>query len=159
MMPETLNKKAQAVIMALCALFALIMVMDYGLGGKTLVEEIIAINKSLEKYYNAGGNSHYSFSIQTENHDFPVPESFASLAKVGQELKIEVSPFFSEVNSSEILETEHKEVSSLRVLSGLVLPILVLLVLAIGCKYGRKVATLVFVMEAVTVANLIFLLN
>ena len=159
MTPETLHKKARAFIMALCALFALIMIMDYGLSGKAYVEEIIAINKSFEKYYNAGRNAHYSFRIQTENHDFPVSESFASLAKAGQGLNIEVSPLFSEVNSTEILETGYKEVFSLRVFSGLVLPILVLLILAIGCKYGGKVSTLVFVIEVVTVANLIFLLN
>jgi predicted PurR-regulated permease PerM len=159
MTPATLFKKTQALTMALCAFLALIILIDYGFGGKSFVEEIVSVDTSLQKYYNAGGNSHFSFRIQTANYEVPVSESFASLAEEGQELKVEISPLFGEVNASEILKAGHKEVYSLRLLSGLLLPILTLLVLAIGYRYKEKASTVVFVMEALTVADFIFVLN
>lgn len=146
-------------MMLFCALLVLVMIVDYFFMGETLVEEVQAIHKSLEKYRNAGGNYHYSFSIQTKAHEFSVSESFASLAKEGQELKIEVSPLFNEVNSVKIIETGNKEIHSLRIFSGLIFPTIALLIVILGFRYGAKVSILVFVIEAGTIANLLYLLN
>lgn len=152
-------KKAQEAIMALCILLALIMIADYSLFGKTYTEEVTAINRSLESYYNAGGNSHHSFRIQTKNYNFPVSEHFASLSRVAQEMSVEISSLFGEVNSCELRGSGKKEVYSLRTFSGLILPLLVLLVMAFGYKYKGKLSSLVFVMEVLTIANLLYLLN
>lgn len=155
----TLQKKAQKVIMGSCALLALIMIVDYSFWGKVIAEDAVAIKLSKERYFNAAQNFHYSFKLRTENHIFPVTENFASLTGEGQELHIEVSPFFYEVNWYENPEIGIKEVYSLRLFSGLTGPLIMLFVLALGFKWEEKISTLVFVIEAVAIANLIFLLN
>lgn len=149
---------AQKISLIICSLLALTMILDYSLFSKTLVEKVVATQKSYESYYNAARNAHYSYHLQAESFDFSVSEYFASKAQVGQEIKIEVSPIFREVNSYSLSHTGH-EVYSLRRFSGLILPILILLTLAIGYKYGNKFSTLSFMMEALTIANLIYLLN
>lgn len=145
--------------MAVCTLLALVMLVDFCFSGKTQVEEVISTHKNLERYHNAGGNSNFSFWIQTNTLRFPVSEHFASLAKEAQVLKINVSPIFREVNSYEILETGEKEVYSFRVFSGLLLPVLLLVGIGLGYSYKKKVSTFVFVVEALTIANLAYLLQ
>lgn len=149
--------KAQTLIIALCALLASMMIIDYVLVGKLYVEEVISVNKSLERYYNAGGNSHYSFHIKTKSFNFPVSENFASLVKVGQEQKIEISLLFKEVNSAEIIKNGNKEIYSLRAFSGLILPIFILFILFY--KRKKKFSVLILVIAVVTVFNLVYLLN
>lgn len=150
---------AQKITLIICSLLALTMILDYSLFSKTLVEKVVKTQQSYENYYNAARNAHYSYRLQAESHDFSVSEIFASKALVGQEIKIEISPIFREVNSYSLSNTGYKEVYSLRRFSGLIFPILILLTLAIGYKYGEKLSTLTFIMEALTIANLIYLLN
>jgi hypothetical protein len=160
--PNSMDMKVQkvkAITMAICALIAIVIIVDYSLSGTAHVEKVLSISRSLEKYYNAGGNSHYSYKIKTENHNFNASEEFATLVKKGQELKIGVYPIFQEVNSSVIIDNGHKETYSLRILTGLLLPLLALVIFGIGYKFGERVGTLVWVAEAALVVNFIYLLK
>ena len=147
------------ILMMTCSLIAIVIILDYSLPGRTLEEEVLAVKKTYEKYYNAGGNYHISFEIHTAHHDYYVSKNFASLVYKGLKLEIKTSPFFNEVNSSKILTTGNTEVHLLRMLTGFVLPVLVLVVLTLGYKYGGRVSTAVFVIEVITMADLIYLLN
>jgi hypothetical protein len=152
-------RKVQMILMMVCALVAVVIILDYSLPGKILVEEVLAVKKTYENYYNAGGNYHISFKIHTAHHTYYVSKTFASLVQKGLKLETKTSPFFNEVNSSEILTTGNTEVHLLRMLSGFILPVFVLLVLTLGYKYGSRVSTLVFIIEVITVVDLIYLLN
>lgn len=151
------TKRTQFIITVLYIFLAIIMIIDYALVGKTDIEEVLVVNKSFEKYYNAGGNSHYSYKIRTKNYKFSVSKSFALSAKDSQEIRIKVSPLFKEINSAEIIKTKYKEVYSLRLLSGLIFPILAILILAIGYRY-KKISTLVVITKVIIIANFIYLL-
>jgi len=157
LMRQIVDRKMQAVIRPFFALLGLIMIFDYCIGGKIYVEEVISINKSLQNYYNAGGNSHYSFHIETRNYNIPVTEDFASIAEEGQEMKIEISTFFSEVNSSELVKTGDKEVYSFRLFSGLLLPIFAVSILIF--KHKKEGSVLLLVIQVVILFNLVYLLS
>lgn len=144
--------------MGLIALMSLLIIVDYFFAADTFTEDVVGINRALEEYNNAGGNYHFSYRIQTRNFSFPVSEAFASQAQQAKQLSLEVSPIFREVNAYEIPQTGEKEVYGLRLLTGLLFPLLALLVMALGYRYKGKLSILIFVVALCAVANLLYLL-
>ncbi|WP_026464255.1 hypothetical protein [Adhaeribacter aquaticus] len=151
--------KIGSAIMVISGLLAIAMLIDFIIKGEISVEKIQTINQRKESYHNPAGYYHISWNIQTENHDFNISESFGLQAKQGQEIQVKISPIFKEINSVKNLETGKEEVYSLRIFSGLLLPVVVLITLAIGFKLKEKASTIVFVIEVIIFANLIYLLN
>lgn len=137
---------------------ALVIVLDFILPGHTYSDRIIDVKKELEQYYNAAGNYHYSYRVFTPNKDFVVSEEFAQSAKENQEIQYEVSLLFREVNSYGLLTFESNSVYVLRILSGLILPLMAIVVLVLGYKYGSKMSILIFVIQVLLVADLVFLM-
>ena len=134
------------------------MLVDYTLFSYTVEEEILGIHTSLESYHNAGANAHYSYQVKTAHFAFPVSQHFASMAQEGQPISMEVSPFFREVNQYQLQRTGEVEHHSLRIVTGLVVPIVVLLILFLGLRYKERFSTLVFVAQLAVLANLLYLL-
>lgn len=159
MIPRQSLYHAKRFIIALCAVLALSMLVDYTLFSQRVEEKISGIHTSQENYYNAGANAHYSYRVQTAHFDFPVSHHFASMAQEGQPILLTVSPIFGEVNLYQLQSTGDAERHSLRIVSGLVVPLLVLLVLFLGLRYKEKLSTLVFVAEVAVLANLLYLLT
>jgi hypothetical protein len=137
---------------------ALTIVLDFILPGHTYSDRIIDVKKELEQYYNAAGNYHYSYRVFTPDNDFVVSEEFAQTVKENQEIQYEVSLVFGEVNSYGLLTSESNSIYVLRILSGLILPLLAIVVLVLGYKYGSKMSILVFVIQVLLLADLIFLM-
>ena len=146
-------------ILIACALISLVIILDFVLAEAPVLEKVTGVQSSLESHNNAGGNSHFSFKIRTENHHFSVSENFALNTKNGDLVKISVTPLFNEVNTVELVTTGESEIYSLRLISGLFLPLLIIIILALGYKFGSKWSNVVFVFEVLALADLIFLLK
>ena len=146
-------------ILIACALISLVIILDFVLSKAPVSEKVTGVQSSLESHNNAGGNSHFSFKIRTENHHFLVSENFALNTKNGDLVKISVTPLFNEVNTVEMVTTGESEIYSLRLISGLFLPLLIIIILALGYKFGSKWSNVVFVFEVLALADLIFLLK
>ncbi len=133
------------------------MLVDYCLEGQKTTEPVTSINKSFERYFNAGGNSHYSHNIETKNFNFNISESYYKLINKDDLIIVEESLIFKEINTSRIIKENYIETYSLRRISGLVIPLLMLIAAFLSYKFKDKVDILVFVSQVVMFANLIYL--
>ncbi|MEM6841073.1 MAG: hypothetical protein AAF632_02500 [Bacteroidota bacterium] len=137
---------------------ALIIVLDFSLPGITYTDKVIDVKKELEQYYNAAGNYHYSYSVITSKHRFFVSEEFARIVQENQEIRYQVSFLFEEVNSYHLTTSSDKNIYSLRLLSGLVIPLIAIITSVLRYKYRNKVGILVFVSQTLLIADLVFLI-
>lgn len=154
-------KKKNKLRLALSGVFvfvALVILADLVLPGKILIDEILDIKKERQQYYNAGRNYHYSYKVITSKHHFWVSENFAELVQENQKIEYSVSRIFKEVNWYRLLTSENREIYSLRILSGLVIPLILIIVIGLAFKYDEKISVLVFVIQALVIADLIFLI-
>jgi len=140
-------------------LLSIFILFDFLLPGKITVEEIIDIPRNEENYYNAGQNYHYSFSVITKGYNFSITENFARKINRNEKIEFEISTIFNEINKYRLNNNDSFEVYPTRIISGLILPSLLIIVLTLAYKYKSKISTLVFVIKVVQIANFIFLLN
>lgn len=152
------GQKLKLFFMAFSAVLSLIIILDFSLSGASIKEKVIGVNTTIESHNNAGGNSHFSFKIRTQNYAFTVSESFAHLIKNEDELNLSITPFFEEVNTVRLSSGE-SEIHSLRLISGLILPLLIIIALALGYKIGNRWNNIVFVFEVLAFADLVFLVR
>ncbi|MCF2874755.1 MULTISPECIES: hypothetical protein [unclassified Tenacibaculum] len=150
--------KLRLTVYTISILIALVIIADFALPGKIITNKIANIQKSLEEYYNAGGNYHYSYKISTDKHEFSVTEEFAVLVKENEEIEYSVSQIFKKVNWYKQPSSDDKSFYSLRIVTGLVLPLLVILSIFIAYRYKKKMNTLLFVLQILLIADLIFLI-
>lgn len=150
--------KLRLTVYVISILIALVIIADFALPGKVITDKIAKIQKSLEEYYNAGGNYHYSYKISTNKHEFSVTEEFAVLVKENEEIEYSVSQIFKKVNWYKQPSSDDKSFYSLRIASGLILPLLVILSIFIAYRYKKKINTLLFVLQILLIADLIFLI-
>lgn len=155
---QALFFKSQRFFIIFCAIAALLTLLDYRFSKETVSETITATTRSLENKYNAGRNYYYGYYIKTPNGDVVVSREFQKNISIGQVIAIKKSLVFNEVNQVINVASGMSEVYSLRIASGLILPSLVLVILAIGYRLQNRVGTLVFVAQMVLLINLIFLL-
>ena len=143
---------------SLFLLAAMIILTDFILPGSVVVEEIIDVKKEKQQYYNAALNYHFSYRVFTRTHNFSITEDFAKEIKNNQQIEFAVSHIFKEINCYRLLNSGNREIYSLRILSGLVIPLALILVIGLAFKYGKKMSILIFVIQVLVMADLIFLL-
>lgn len=153
------DQKLKLIFTVICTLLSLIIILDFSIASEPITEEVVAVSATRESHNNAGGNSHFSFKARTENHHFSVSEGFAGRLAKGDEVKLSYTPLFNEVNTVRITETGESEIFSLRLLSGLILPLLIIIVMALGYKFGSKWSNVVFVFEVLAFADFVYLIN
>ncbi len=146
------------IIHTLFILLALSIILDFAWPGANYTDKVIDVEKELQQYYNAARNYHYSYRILTTNYRFSVSEEFAQTVQEGQEIQYQVSLLFKEINGYGLITSESKSLYSLRVLSGLVVPLLAIIILVLGFKYADNMSILIFVIQISLVADLIFLI-
>lgn len=139
-------------------LAALVILVDFMLPGSIINEEIIGVQKEEQQYYNAAGNSHYSYQVVTSEHEFSVTEEFAESLQDHDKIEYSVSQVFKEVNWYSQPSPENKATYSFRTMSGLVLPLLMLLSILVAYRFKKNIGILVFVLQALLIADLVFLL-
>jgi hypothetical protein len=140
-------------------LAALLILVDFVSPGSILNNQIINVEKERQNYYNAGGNYHYSYKVITSEHEFLVTEDFAKLKLEGEKIEYSVSRLFKQVNWYRLRSSDNKSYYSLRIASGLVLPLLVLISIFVAFRFKKKIATLVFILQILLMADLLFLIT
>lgn len=93
--------------------------------------------------------------VFTEEHAFPVSESFAETVQKGDSVDFSVSILFNQVNWYRMSGDDNRSVYSLRLMAGLVAPLLALIVFFIAYRFKRNLSTLIFVLQAILLADLI----
>ncbi|MEM7162221.1 MAG: hypothetical protein AAF487_07230 [Bacteroidota bacterium] len=156
-----MNKKftsIQKLIYGLCALGALIIIIDFLSPGELKTEKIIDIQKEKENYNNAAGNYHYSYEVLTSSSRFSVSEEIAKKVKGNEEIEFATSFIFKEVNWYSIQENREKNIDSLRLASGLLVPLITLIILGFSFFRNKELSTLVFIVQLLLLADLIYLI-
>ena len=142
----------------LCLFLALIILSDFLYSSNTYKDSITEKTTHFESYHNAGGNSHVSKSIKTSRFVFNCSDTFYETSNVGDSLIISTSYLFNKVNAYQNLKTQRSETFSLRILTGLIVPLLVFLIGLISFKLKNRLSILVFVSQIALVANLMYLI-
>ena len=151
---NTFRKRLYAVF----SVIALIILVDYSLPGKTHSQEISDILQDRERYYNAAQNSHFSYRVITPEHEFTAKEDVVALEPGIDSIQYATSPLFNEVNWYQAKTSNSKSYHSLRMVSGLILPLLTLIVIFITLRSNKNIDTLLFVFGVVLIADLVFLI-
>ena len=150
--------KLRVTLYATFVLAALVIIADFILPGRIINDEIIRVERERQQYYNAARNYHYSYKVITNEHQFSVTEDFAGLVQGHEKIEYSVSRIFKEVNWYRLLSSENRAVYSLRIISGLVLPLLTIISIIIAYRYKKNISTLVFVLQVLLIADMIFLM-
>ena len=139
-------------------LVSLLILADFFIPGTTHHQEITRVEKARQQYYNAAGNSHYSFRVISPTHSFPVSESLGTALYSGDSISFQTSPVFAQINWSQTQASEQKHRHSLRLFSGLILPLLCIILITLIHRKGWKADTFIFVLQVMLVADLVYLL-
>lgn len=129
--PQKINNQ---IFLVLFALAAVVFLLDFVLPGHEHIEQIDSVRKTRQQTYNVAQNFHYSSGLKTENFYFPVSEKFAAAIEEKEFVRFRVSYIFNKVNTYESLESRESGMYSLRLVSGLILPTLVLIILTVNYK-------------------------
>ncbi|WP_047420159.1 hypothetical protein [Cellulophaga sp. Hel_I_12] len=144
---------------AISTLAALVILVDFVAPGSLVNDDIIEVQQVRQNYYNAARNYHYSYKVITNDHSFLVTKDFAALELENKKIEYAVSPLFKEVNWYRLLDSEKKSYSSLRIVSALVLPLLALIAIFLAYGYHKKIGSLVFILQLLLLADLVFLIT
>jgi len=142
---------------ALCGLLALVIIADFAWPGKVMNKQIITLKKTRQDHNNASRNAHYSYKAITDTHEFWVAEDFARQNREEERIEYAVSHIFTEINWYRLPGLTQKSYYSLRVAAGLILPLLSILSIVIALFYKGNIDIPVFVLQALLLADLIFL--
>jgi len=146
------------IVYGLALLLALVILLDFCLPGKVYREEVISIQQEQQQHYNPSGNYHYSYQVKTPTHRFSASEAFAKSAKKKQ-IKYSVSLIFNEVNRYSLLDSDDSSVYSFRLVSGLIYPLLMLIIIVLAYLFNKKINNLIIVLMIILVADLVILMQ
>ncbi len=143
---------------SLCIVASLIILTDFMLPGRVVTDDIIELKKERQQYYNAAQNYHYSYRIFTRTNNFSVTEDFAKEIINNKKIEFSISRIFKEINSYKQLNSGNREVYSLRILSGLVIPLMLIIITGLSFKYEKKMTVLIFVIQVLVIVDIVFLI-
>lgn len=153
---DSATTKGVSYIISLIA--AVVILIDFSLPGQVYLEEIIAMDKIKQNYYNAGGNYHYYYKVSTPRHKLVVGSEFAKSTQL-QKIKYTVSPIFGEVNIYQDAFSQDQHIHSLRIATGFVFPLLVISIIVIVMVYPVKINMMVVILQIILLANCIYLMS
>ena len=145
-------------IYAIFALTAIVVIADFATPGRIIADDIVEIQKNRQQDYNDAENFHFSYKVITNEHAFQVKEAFGSMELENKKIEYSVSPLFKRVNWYRLLTVEKRSYHSLRLASGLILPLLLLLLLFLKFRYNKGNRRLLFIMQVLMIGNLIFII-
>lgn len=155
----TFQTKLPLFLKAVFSFMALTILLDFALPGRVVQDKILEVKSERQQHYNASGNYHYSYKIITQAKQFSVPEYFANQAQEGEDIEYAVSLIFKEVNWYRLFSSDGKSYYSLRILTGLVLPLLILFLFYMVYQYRWKIKLLVFILQLLLIVDLVFLIG
>lgn len=151
-------QRIQLVFGILCAIIALVIIIDYTFNSSTSTEKVLAKERQVENKYSFTGNQYYARYLATATQKISVSKELNNTVERGDMITFTTSLWFNEINRVTVPSLGVTEVYSFRTMFGLLVPLLVLILLGIGCRLKSKVSTLVFVSEVVLLADVIFLI-
>ncbi len=157
-----MNKHHHPLRLSLYALFvltAVLIVIDFFIPGNIIHDDIVQVKKEQQQYYKAANNSHQSYKVITNKHQFSVKEDFVGLKQNQTKIEYSVSKIFNEINWYRLPSSKDRATTSLRIAAGFVIPILVLITMLLSYFYNKNLDTLVFVLQALLIADLVYLLK
>ena len=149
--------KVKKWLIYLTILGATLILIDSLLPGALVESTIIGVSVEEEFYNNAAQNSHNSYHVITEFNQFDINKERAGAFEKGQIITMRLSLLFKEVQSYSIEKEEFSNLYTLRIFTGIITPMLILLFMGIALKFGSRVSTLTFVFQAVLIADLVYL--
>lgn len=154
MIKET--KKIMLLLYGMTIILALVILIDFTLPGKVFTENVIKVERNRETYYNAGGNSHISYKVITSKHQFSVSEDFAKSVE-NKQIKYSESLIFKKINRHKLISSGKSTIYSFRIVSGLVLPLIVIITIFIAYMNKKEISILIFVLQVLLLGNFIIL--
>ncbi len=139
-------------------LASLVILADFIIPGRVVIDDIIDVKKDRQQYYNAARNYHFSYRLITSTHNFSITEDFAKGINNDQKIEYAVSRIFKEVNHYQLFNSGNREIYSLRIFSGFVIPLLLIIIIGFAFKYEKKISVLIFVIQVLVIADLEFLI-
>ena len=133
----TTTTKLQQILYGITIVISLVMLADFILPGKVYTDEVIRVQKDKQQYYNAAQNHHYSYKVSTSKHQFLVAKDFATSLH-DHKVSYTVSLLFNEINRYKLQSSNSSAIYSFRIVSGFVLPFIMLITLAIAYKFKKK---------------------
>jgi len=146
-------------IQSLSMLIALVILIDFITPGKIYTDIILDVKKERQQYYNAARNYHSSYKVFTKRFSFNIPRSLAKEVKLNKKITYTVSPIFKEVNYSSHIKSKNRNMYSLRLFTGLILPLMVILIIVLSFKYRNRIDILSFVFQISLIGDFIYLLQ
>jgi len=150
-------KGLKNVVLLILAVISLIITLDFSLPGKAHKESIIDINTKHQSYNNGARNSHVSYTVKTKNNALNTSKDFAQNISKGEVVHFTKSLIFGKINRVHNLDKSISEVYSLRWFSGLILPLLVLLILGLHFILKKQNEFLLIICTVGTIGNLVYL--
>ena len=135
-----------------------VIIIDFVLPGEMVNDRVLRVDRVRQSHHNASGNSHFSFTLVGEHHKFDITEDFANAIDENDEIRYSISPLFKEVNRFKKVKSDRASYFPLRVISGSLLPLLILLFLTAEriLKWGLK--NLQMVLAILLVVDLVYLI-
>jgi len=150
------TNKIQLLLYGITILLALVVLIDFTLPGKVFTEDVIKVERKRENYYNAGGNSHISYKVITSKRQFSVSEDLAKSVE-NKQIEYSESLIFKEVNRHKLVSSEKSTIYSFRLVSGLILPLIVIITILITYIYKKEMNILIFVLQVLLLGDYIIL--
>jgi len=154
------SSKRTFFLSAFFVLAALTVLMDFAYPGKVLEDQVVSIQRQVQKHNNAARGFHYSHRLVTPHRAFSVSEEVAQRAEAGMPIVYSVSRVFDELNWCRVPSTDARSYYSLRWLSAVLLPLLTLAAMFFEPRYKGAVemGIVVFVFQVLLLADVLFLL-
>lgn len=152
------KKELRLTFHSLFVLVSLVKIVDFLWPGRIIQDEIIHIKRERQEHYNAARNYHYSYKIITSEHQFPISEDFVALIQEKAKIEYAVSRIFNEVNWYRLLSSEDRDVYSLRILSGLILPLLAIISILLTFLFRKNTSVFVSVLQILLILDLILMM-
>ncbi|WP_343764503.1 hypothetical protein [Gangjinia marincola] len=154
MMVDHMFKWAKIISAVIC----LLILVDFTLPGKEYTEGVLEKERKMQRYYNAAQNVHYSHHLITKNFILFSSEDLANIVNKGDMLLLKESRLFKEINRVTHIPSATSEIYSLRYVSGLVIPLLAILVFMTSLIFPTRYVMLSFVLIVLSTGNLIYIL-
>ena len=151
-------KKAKTILILVTCLITTIILLDFCLPGHKVENTIISIKTKRQSYNNAAGNSHVSFHIVTKNNTFNVTKKFANSTKENDTIYYTKSLIFNKINRYKNANKSISEIYSLRWFTGLVLPIIALILFGIHFLFNKRNEFGLIITLIVILGNIVFIL-
>lgn len=135
-----------------------VIIIDFLFPGEMVNDTVVKVERIRQSHHNASGNSHFSFTLVGEHHKFDITEDFANVIDENDEIRYSVSPLFKEVNRFKKVNATHASYFPLRVISGFVLPLLILLLFAAERIWNWGLKNLQMVLAILLVVDLVYLI-